>query len=125
MSQATIRTDVGDRFLEALAGRDYDALAACFAAGGTLRAIVPPGLREADGPEAIVERFRIWTEDLEEYEVAEREVGPFVDLLRLRWVVQSVDPDDGPDAYEQTAYAEVENGLITSMRIACSGPRSL
>lgn len=125
MSQTDLVTDLGTRFLEALAERDYEALGGCFTADGTLRAIVPPGVREADGREAIVERFRIWTEDCEEYEVAESDAAPFADLLRLSWVVKSVDPEEGPCAYEQTAYAEVANGQIARMRLACSGDRQL
>jgi len=84
MSQTDIGTDVGTRFLEALSSRDYDALGACFAAEGTLRGVVPPGLREADGREAIVERFRLWTGDIGDYEIADSEATPFADLLRLR-----------------------------------------
>lgn len=118
-------TDVGTRFLSALAVRDYEALGACFAADGTLRGIVPPGLREADGREAIVERFRMWTGDVEGYELAESEAAPFADMLRLRWAVQGVDPELGPTAYEQTAYAEVAGGEIVRMRLACSGHRPL
>lgn len=116
-------TDVGTRFLEALACRDYDAIASCFAAEGTLRGVVPPGLREADGREAIAERFRIWTEAVEEYELAETEAAPFAGLLRLRWVVQGIDPDGHPDTYEQSAYAEIADGEIVAMRLACSGHR--
>ncbi len=123
MSETALRTDVGSRFLQALETRDYEALGRCFAADGTLRAIVPPGVREADGREAIVDRFRIWTEDREHYEVTESDAGPFADLLRLTWVVKSVDPDDGPCAYEQTAYAEITDGQIVRMRLACSGDR--
>jgi hypothetical protein len=118
-------TDVGTRFLAALSSRDYDALATCFAAHGTLRGIVPPGLREADGREAIVERFRLWTDDIEDYELADSEATSFADLLRLRWVVQGVDPELGLNAYEQTAYAEVTDGEIVQMRLACSGHRPL
>ncbi len=125
MSRAVTRTDVGTRFLEALSSRDYDALGACFAVDGTLRGIVPPGLREADGREAIVARFRLWTGDIEDYEVADSEATPFADLLRLRWVVQGVDPEVGLNVYEQTAYAEVRDGEIVHMRLACSGHRPL
>jgi len=39
--------------------------------------------------------------------------------------VKSVDPEDGPCAYEQTAYAEVADGQIARMRLACSGDRPL
>jgi hypothetical protein len=125
MSRAETRTDVGTRFLEALTSRDYDALGECFAPGGTLRGVVPPGLREADGREEIVARFRIWTEDVADYEVVESEAVPFADLLRLRWAVKGVDPEVGLNAYEQTAYAEVADGEIVHMRLACSGHRQL
>ena len=113
------------RFLGALSSRDYDALAACFAADGTLRGIVPPGLREADGREAIVERFRMWTGDIEDYELADSDAAPFADLLRLRWAVTGVDPELGRTVYEQMAYAEVADGEIVAMRLACSGHRQL
>ena len=125
MSQAETATDVGTRFLEALSNRDYEALGTCFAADGTLRGIVPPGLREADGREAIVERFRMWTDDIEEYEIVDSESAPFADLLRLRWAVKGVDPELGLNAYEQTAYAEVAGDEIAQMRLACSGHRPL
>ena len=119
------RIEIGARLLDALEARDYDALAACFAPDATLRAIVPPGLREADGPEAIVERFRIWTEDVADFALDAREVTLFADLVRLRWVVYGIDPDGDamPTVFEQTAYAETVDGRITQLRIACSGNR--
>ena len=125
MSETVTSTDVGTRFLEALSSRDYEALGACFAVDGTLRGIVPPGLREADGRDAIVERFRIWTADIEEYEIADSEAAPFADMLRLRWVVQGIGPEAWSTAYEQTAYAEIADGEIVQMRLACSGHRPL
>ena len=125
MSQTDLRTGLGTRFLDALSARDYVALAACFAADATLRGIVPPGLREADGREAITARFRLWTEDIADYEIADSEAAPFADLLRIRWAVQGVDPELGLNAYEQTAYAEVTDGEIVRMRLACSGHRPL
>ena len=125
MGSTQADTRVGTRFLEALTSRDYDALGACFAADAALRGVVPPGVREADGREAIVERFRIWTEDIADYELAECDAAPFADLLRLRWAVRGVDPEIGLNVYEQTAYAEVEGAEIVRMRLACSGHRPL
>ena len=125
VSARDVQVEVGATFLEALAVKDYNALGTCFAENATLRGVVPPGLREADGREAIVERFRIWTADIEEYEISDCDAVPFADLLRLRWVVQGVDPELGLNAYEQTAYAEVEGAEIVAMRLACSGHRSL
>ena len=57
-------------------------------------------------------RFRLWTDDIEDYELADSEATPFADLLRLRWVVQGVDPEVGLNVYEQTAYAEVAGGDV-------------
>jgi len=125
MSRTEAGADPGARFLEALARRDYDALAECFAADATLRAIVPPGVREDDGRDAITARFRLWTEDVADYSVVESETAPFADLLRLRWAVKGVDPELGLCSFEQTAYAEVADGQIARMRLACSGDRPL
>ncbi len=128
MAVTDTRTATAERFLDALARRDYEELRNCFAAEATLRAVVPPGLREDDGIDAIVARFQRWTGQIDDYRVAESEAVTFADLIRMRWVVEGTDPDlDGaPSTYEQTAYAEIdENGLITRLRIACSGDRPL
>jgi hypothetical protein len=86
----------------------------------------PPGLREADGRDAIEERFRIWTEETRDYEVLEVEAGPFADLLRLRWIVRGVEVDyEEATTFEQVAYAEIADGLLTTMRLACSGDRPI
>jgi SnoaL-like protein len=126
--EALIATDVGGRLLDALRRRDYDALGGCFAPDATLRSVVPPGSREDDGPDAIMARFRRWTEEIGEYEMLEAEVTPFADMIRLRWAIRGLDlgvPDPSPSTFEQTAYAEVADGVITKMRLACSGERPL
>ena len=123
MSGTATAAAVSERFLDALTRRDYDALAACFTEDASLRAIVPPGLREADGPEAIAERFRIWTADIADYEI-EATVEPFADLTKLSWVVTG-DEGKGPETFEQVAYAEISDAGILRMRLVCSGGRPL
>ena len=121
-----VSTDVGARFLDALGRRDYDALGRCFTHEATLRSIVPPGLREDDGREAIVRRFRRWTEEIDDYEVLAADATPCADLLRLCWEVGGFNPNfdgDGRSIFEQTAYAELDDGVIAAMRLACSGLR--
>jgi hypothetical protein len=115
-------TLVGERFLEALGRHDYAAVAGCFTRDAKLRAVVPPGVREDEGPEAIAARFEGWTRD---GELVEFEAGMFEDLLRLRFVIREVESEIGLSAYEQTAYAEVADGAIRRMRLACSGHRAL
>jgi len=118
-------TGVAARFLDALAQSDFDGLAETFAVDGRLRGLVPSALREAEGREAIAERFRIWNGDIDDFEVLDSEVADMEDVLRLRWRVRGVDPDDGLSVYEQTAYASVGRDGIAWMNLVCSGPRPL
>jgi len=121
----TLGTDVGTRFLDALSRRDFDALAATFAEDGRLRGLVPSALREAEGREAIAERFRIWNADLEDFEVLDSEIAGMEDVLRLRWLVRGMDADDGLSVYEQTAYASIGSEGIAWMNLVCSGGRRI
>jgi len=121
-----VSNDVGTRFLEALERRDYDTLGLCFAPDATLRSIVPPGLREDDGREAIVSRFRRWTDEIDNYEVVDAAATPCADMLRIRWAVSGFHPrfeGGGRSTFEQTAYAELDDGVIAVMRLACTGHR--
>lgn len=118
-------TDVGTRFLDALSRRDFAALGATFAENARLRGLVPSALREVEGREAIAERFGIWNGDLEDFEVLDSEVAEMEDVLRIRWRVRGIDPDDGLSVYEQTAYASIGPDGIAWMNLVCSGGRSV
>jgi hypothetical protein len=111
---------VGERFLNALGRHDYAALAECFAADARMRAVVPPGVREDDGREAIVARFQRWTA---QGNLIDSDLETFEDVLRLRYVMREVDVEVGLCSFEQTAYADVADGAIASMRVACTGSR--
>jgi hypothetical protein len=115
--------DVASGFLEALSRRDYDGLASMFKEDGRMRGLVPPGLREAEGREAIAERFRIWNDDVEDWELLEAGSENMADVVRIRWRVASTDPELGRTVYEQTAYAEIDEGGIAWMNLVCSGDR--
>ena len=118
-------TGIGLQLLDAIRRRDYLDLASCFADDAYMRAVVPPGVREDDGPDAIAARFRLWTEGTDDYQVIDGGVDRFADLLRIRYAIQGVDPELGLCVFEQTAYAEVADGRITKLRLACSGERQL
>jgi peptidoglycan/xylan/chitin deacetylase (PgdA/CDA1 family) len=117
--------DVASGFLEALSRRDYDGLASRFKEDGRMRGLVPPGLREAEGREAIAERFRIWNDDAEDWELLEADSENMADVVRIRWRVASTDPELGRTVYEQTAYAEIDEGGIAWMNLVCSGERPI
>jgi hypothetical protein len=113
---------VASRFLDALARKDFGDLAATFHESGKLRGLVPSALRELEGREAIAERFLIWNER-EDWELLEARVEEFADLVRFRWQVASTDSELGRLVYEQTAYAEIDEGGIAWMNLVCSGDR--
>jgi hypothetical protein len=117
-------TDAAGRFLDALARRDFDELAQAFAEGGKLRGLVPSALREAEGREAIAERFRIWNGDFEDFEVLDSEIADMQDVCRMRWLVRARG-DDGLSGFEQTAYVSVGPDGIAWMNLVCSGVRPL
>ena len=81
-------TAIGTQLLDALRRRDYIGISSCFAEGAQLRAVVPPGVREDDGPDAIAARFRLWTGEYGDYELIDGVVDRFEDLLRIRYAVR-------------------------------------
>lgn len=116
---------VADRLLDAIEERDFDSIARCFAHDAALCAIVPSGIREDLGREAIESRFRLWLGEDGEHVMLDREATIFADVVRLRYAVRSAEPGEAATAFEQTAYAEIEDDEIVTLRIACSGPRAL
>jgi hypothetical protein len=115
---------VTERLLEAIAERDFDAIAECFSADATLQAIVPAGLRHDEGREAIEDRYRLWLGDAGEYSLLECETTAVSDVVRLRYAVRSSEPGEAATVFEQTAYVELEEDEIVNARIACSGRRA-
>jgi hypothetical protein len=113
--------DVGRKFLEALSAMDFDRIGACFTDDAKLQALVPSGLREEEGTDGIVSRFRLWWSELADPGLRSSEPEPFHELVRIRYTVTGVDPDDGPVEVEQQAYLEVADGKIAAMNLVCSG----
>jgi len=114
--------DVASHFLDALSRRDFEDLAATFKENGRLRGLVPSTLREMEGREAVAERFRMWN-DGEGWELLESSLEDFADVVKLRWRVAATDTELGRTVYEQTAYAEIDEGGIAWMNLVCSGER--
>ena len=113
----------GERFLAALGAADWDAIRASLSADVRLRALVPSALREAEGPEAVIERFRLWWAELEDFRLLESSLEPAADQLRIRYLLAGTDPEDGPVEVEQQCYFTFEDGLITKINSVCSGFR--
>src|SRR5215471_6797296 len=76
---------VGGAFLEGLAARDYEKVAASMDADVRFRALLPPGLQESAGPDAVSGAFRSWFGDAEEFELVDSRVGYVGERLQLSW----------------------------------------
>jgi len=113
---------VGKRFLAALAARDYDGLEACFQADVIFRALVPSGLREGIGPQVTVAWLRRWFDEADLFDMQKTDLDVVVDRLHIAYRIR-VREEGVLKMVEQEAYCVVGDGLITEMRLLCSGFR--
>lgn len=123
-ADSVARWSVGGVFLEALADRDYERLATTLGSGVRLRAMLPPGPMDWDGPETVSGVFSSWFGDAEDFEVVDAAVGEVGGRLHLSWRLR-VRPapfgiGDGWHVIEQQAYADASD-TIESLDLLCSG----
>jgi hypothetical protein len=118
-------TDLGSRFVAALAAKDTSRLVALFASDVDCRAMTPRRFWEADSPQRV--GHEVLYEWFEPKDVIERidyvEAGHAGDRERIDYRFLIRNPD-GPFIVEQRAYFDVnEAGRISYMRTICSGYR--
>jgi hypothetical protein len=120
---ATARWSVGGLLLEAIAQRDFDLMADCFEPDATMRALLPSGSAEFQGLAQIVDRFRQWFGDAEQFEVLDGTVGDVGNRLHLAWRLRmrlASQVDDHRQVIEQHAYARAHE-RIGALDLLCSG----
>ena len=113
-------------FVEGLAAQDFARLGGALAAGAHLRALLPPGLHEWTGAEAIADRFACWFGDTEDFELLEAAIGEVGGRLHLRWRLRLRAGRLGAGWFtvEQQAYADTgEGGRIARLDLLCTGYR--
>jgi hypothetical protein len=118
-------TDLGSRYVAALAAKDTNRLLALFVPDVIFRGMTPGRFWEADSPQRIVhEVLYQWFEPGDVIEKIERvEAGQVVDRERIdyRFRVRNA---DGPFIVEQRAYFDTDGaGHITRMHAICAGYR--
>lgn len=114
---------VGKRLLGAIAERDYQAIAACFAENATFDVLTPHRLREHRSADDAADRYRRWLGTLTVFDVLEGDAEPIADRVRIRYRFRGLDPRKGWQLNEHTGYAAVEDGRIVSMTLTCAGFR--
>src|ERR1700733_9594166 len=111
-------------FLEGLAAQDFAQLRGALAADARLRALVPAGLKEWAGAEAIASRVAGWFGDTGDFELVEATVGEVGGRLHLRWRVRLRAERLGAGWFtvEQQVYADTDdNGRIARPHPPCTG----
>ena len=109
-------------FVERLAARDFDGVAACLDPDVRVRALIPPGAEEHLGRNAAAARFADWFAGAVSFDLAEHRIAPFVD----RWFVAyriDLDEGEGPRRVEQHLFCDLRAGLIARIDLLCSGFR--
>ena len=113
-------------FVENLAAQDFAGLGGTLAAGACLRALLPSGLREWDGAEAIADRFARWFGDTEDFEFTEATVGEVEGRVHLHWRLRlrAERLGSGWFTVEQQVYADTdESGRLARLDLLCTGYR--
>src|SRR2546426_3104777 len=108
------------KFLELLAARDFERLAGSLTSDAHARFLLPHGLEEYDGRDAIVARIRSWFGSASVFDLAastEDEVGT---RHRISWRF-SVVRDGSREVIEQLAYLDLGPHGIERIDLLCSG----
>jgi ketosteroid isomerase-like protein len=112
---------VAERFLEALAAADLGAIEELLAPDVQLRALVPKMLREEDGREEVIGRFRFWWAELDDLRLVDSGVERIADQVRVHYRLEGTDAEDGPVVMEQQCFFSVADGAIAKINSVCSG----
>jgi hypothetical protein len=118
-------TDIGSRYVAALAGKNTDTLLGLFAQDVVFRALTPGRFWGASSPQAVVhEVLYHWFEPADVIESVDHvQVGSIVDRERVDYRLRVRHPD-GVFAVEQRAYFDTDSaGLICRMQVMCAGFR--
>jgi len=126
MIEAAPDPALGDRFLRAIAQRDWKGLEDCFAPDAMFHAVIASQkpFREHQGGAAAADQVSAWFKDADVHEVLESDVEVIADRLRVRYRVRNHEPD-GWFLVEQQAYLTPGPRGIQACSLICSGFRPI
>ena len=110
-------------FVDAVCDRRTGDLLAALAPDALLRALLPGGLREWAGAEAVADRFDRWFGDAD-IEVLERDARPVGRRVRVHWTlrIRAERLGAGWRLVEQVAYVDAgADGRIAALDLLCTG----
>jgi TusA-related sulfurtransferase len=109
------------KFLELLAARDFERLTATLASDAHARFLLPHGLEEYAGRDAVVDRIKSWFGSASAFDLASSSDEAVGMRQRLSWRF-SVVRDGGPrEVIEQLVYLDLGPQGIERIDLLCSG----
>ena len=108
------------RFLELLAARDFERLAASLASDAHARFLLPHGLEEYDGRDPIVARIRSWFGSASVFDLAASTEDKVGKRHRISWRFNVV-RDGSRQVIEQLVYVDLRPQGIQQIDLLCSG----
>jgi hypothetical protein len=113
-------------FLDGIAAQDFGQIGKALTDDVKLRALLPGGLRQWAGAEAIAAAFATWFGDTEDFELLEAAADEVGGRLHLHWRLRLQAERLGPGWFtvEQQAYADTSaGGRIGRLDLLCTGYR--
>lgn len=109
-------------WVEALADRDPGRLAAVLADDVHLRALLPTGLVDLTGRDALLGEFKRWFDGMDLVRVADATAQPFSDRILLHYELE-VAKDDRRWIVAQSVVSIVKDGHLETIDLVCTGFR--
>jgi SnoaL-like domain len=116
-------TDPGARLVSALVDRDFPRLAGVLTADVHMRALLPPGVIEVSGAEAVAARFSSWFGDAEELELVRSGTDAVGDRLHVFYRLRVKKPDGLRTTVEQHLLCAFDDERLTALDLVCTGFR--
>ena len=121
---ASVTMPVGARLIESLANGDFSQARSLLAPNIQFKAYTPTkGVFELFGEDAVMALYLEWYEAESVAEAIETE--RVVDRNRVGYRIRWKDAENKTFVFQQQAYYDVTDGLITHLQLVCSGDRPL
>jgi TusA-related sulfurtransferase len=117
--------EVGERFLGAVAARDFDAVRSVLADDVCLRMLVPRGFMTSDGANEVVGRFEGWFGEAGPWELESSSVAEVVGRVAVTYRLR-LGKLGSPHLIEQHLVLDVDaDGRVVRIDLLCSGFRPI
>lgn len=116
-------TDPIERFIAALAERDFTTLSGTLAKAAHMRALLPSGLVELAGADEVGAKFAAWFGAAEEFELVRSGGEAFADRLHFFYRLRTRRRGEFPKLVEQHIICTLGDGRINSFDLVCTGFR--